>query len=39
MKNNWLKSLLPHAIAVLALLILATLYCKPVLDGKILIMR
>jgi len=36
MKNNRLKSLLPHAIAVLALLILATLYCKPVLDGKIL---
>src|SRR4051812_1846894 len=31
-----IKSLLTHAIAVLALLILATLYCKPVLDGKIL---
>lgn len=34
MKQNWLKPLLPHIIAVLALLILAVLYCKPALDGK-----
>jgi hypothetical protein len=36
MKNNWLKAFLPHFIAVLALLILAVLYCKPALDGKVL---
>ncbi|SFD90176.1 membrane protein YfhO [Chitinophaga sp. CF118] len=36
MKNNWLRTLMPHAIAVLALLLLAVLYCKPVLDNKIL---
>src|SRR4051812_21398941 len=36
MINNRLKALLPHAIAVLALLLLAVLYCKPVLDNKIL---
>ncbi|GAA0559403.1 YfhO family protein [Chitinophaga japonensis] len=36
MKNNWLKALLPHVIAVVALLILTILYCKPALDGKVL---
>jgi len=36
MKNNWLKAALPHAIAIAALAILAILYCKPALDGKVL---
>lgn len=31
-----LRSLLPHAVAVLALLILCIIYCKPALNGKIL---
>ncbi|UPK66816.1 YfhO family protein [Chitinophaga filiformis] len=31
-----LKNLLPHAIAILALLILSIIYCKPALNGKIL---
>ena len=33
---NRLKTLMPHAVAVLALLLLAVFYCKPVLDNKIL---
>lgn len=36
MKNNWLKTLLPHIIVVVAFLVLAVLYCKPALDGKVL---
>lgn len=36
MITNWFKPLMPHAIAVLALLLLAVFYCKPVLDNKIL---
>jgi hypothetical protein len=36
MKNNWLKAVLPHVIALLALLILTILYCKPALEGKVL---
>ncbi|SHN17286.1 YfhO family protein [Chitinophaga sp. CF418] len=31
-----LKTLLPHALAILALLILSIIYCKPALNGKIL---
>ncbi len=31
-----LKSLLPHAVAILALLILSIIYCKPAMNGKIL---
>lgn len=34
MLYNWLKRLLPHAVAVLALLLLAVIYCKPVLEEK-----
>jgi len=36
MKNNWLKALLPHIIVIVAFLVLAVLYCKPALDGKVL---
>ncbi len=36
MKNfNW-KSLIPHVIAVVVFLIVALIYCKPVLQGKVL---
>jgi hypothetical protein len=36
MKPDWFKKLLPHVIAIGVLLLLAVLYCKPVLDGKVL---
>lgn len=36
MKPDWFKKLLPHVIAIGLLLLLAVLYCKPVLDGKVL---
>lgn len=34
-KFNW-KSLIPHAIAVAVFLIIAVIYCKPALEGKVL---
>jgi len=34
-KFNW-KSLLPHAIAVVIFLMVAIVYCKPALEGKVL---
>ncbi len=34
-KFNW-KSLLPHVIAVAIFLLIAVIYCKPVLEGKVL---
>jgi len=36
MKTSWFKSLLPHLAAILGLLILAVLYCKPVLEDKVI---
>lgn len=33
---NKLKSLLPHAVAILALLLLSIIYCRPAMNGKIL---
>jgi len=33
-KNNWITKLLPHIIAGIVLLLLAVIYCKPVLEGK-----
>jgi hypothetical protein len=36
MKNFQWKNLLPHAIAVVVFLIVALVYCKPVLEGKVL---
>lgn len=36
MKNSWFKKLVPHAIAVLVFLVVALIYCKPVMEGKVL---
>ena len=36
MKNFSLKSLLPHGIAVAIFLIVALVYCKPAIEGKVL---
>ncbi len=35
MKNSWFKKLVPHAIAVVVFLVVAFIYCKPVLEGKV----
>lgn len=34
--NNWLKQALPHFLAVIIFLVVTVLFCKPVLDGKML---
>src|SRR4051812_13663542 len=34
-KINW-KKILPHAIAVAIFLVVALIYCKPALEGKVL---
>ncbi|WP_440133798.1 YfhO family protein [Chitinophaga sancti] len=36
MKPDWSKKFLPHIIAIGVLLLLAIIYCKPVLDGQVL---
>ena len=36
MKNFSLKSLLPHAIAVIVFVVVAAVFCKPALQGKVL---
>ena len=36
MKNNLVKKLLPHFIAVLIFLVVSVLFCKPVLEGNVL---
>ena len=35
MKSSWFKKLVPHAVAVLIFLVVAFVYCKPVLEGKV----
>lgn len=35
MKNSFLKKAIPHAIVVAIFLIIAALYCKPALEGKV----
>lgn len=36
MKNNILKKLLPHFIAIVIFLVISLFFCKPVLDGNVL---
>jgi Bacterial membrane protein YfhO len=36
MNNGWLKKALPHLIAVAIFLIVAVVFCKPALQGKVL---
>lgn len=36
MKNNWVKQAIPHVVAILVFLIVALIYCKPALEGKVL---
>jgi len=36
MKNNWVKKALPHLVAIIVFLVVALIYCKPALDGKVL---
>lgn len=36
MKNDLIKKILPHIIAVLLFLIVSVLFCKPVLEGNVL---
>jgi len=35
MKSSWFKKLIPHAIAVVIFLVIALIYCKPALEGKV----
>ncbi|MGL6267483.1 MAG: hypothetical protein ACRC2O_06135, partial [Chitinophagaceae bacterium] len=37
MKNLSFKTLLPHVVAVFIFLLIAVIYCKPALEGKVLV--
>lgn len=34
--NPWIKKLLPHFVAVIIFLVVAVIYCRPALEGKVL---
>src|SRR6516162_5393683 len=36
MNSSFLKKALPHVIAIAVFLVVAVVYCKPVLEGKVL---
>lgn len=36
MKNGLFKKILPHLVAVVVFLLVALIYCKPALEGKVL---
>ena len=36
MKNLDVKKLIPHLVAIASFIIIAVIYCKPALDGKVL---
>ena len=36
MNKNWFQKALPHLIAIIIFLLVTVLFCKPVLDGKVL---
>ncbi|MBZ4191091.1 YfhO family protein [Niabella beijingensis] len=36
MKNNWVKQLVPHVIAVVVFVVVSLIFCKPVLEGNVL---
>ena len=35
MKSSFLKKALPHVIAIVLFLIVAVVYCRPALEGKV----
>lgn len=36
MKNNWVKKIVPHLIAVVIFIVVSLVFCKPVLEGNVL---
>ncbi|WP_018627522.1 YfhO family protein [Niabella aurantiaca] len=36
MKNNWVKKIIPHVIAVVIFIVAALAFCRPVLEGNVL---
>lgn len=36
MKNQWFKRVWPHLLAIIIFLVVAVIFCKPVLDGQVL---
>ncbi|MCF3108495.1 YfhO family protein [Niabella sp. CC-SYL272] len=36
MKNNWVKKVIPHLVAVVIFIVVSLVFCKPVLEGNVL---